>query len=195
MAGNSCLGNVDLICCIWTVANWHYCIWRFSEKRYKDQKIDHLPKNKARYRVGILMMYIGEFLLTRATCWRVYVDDILSCLSQMCQISTMMKWTNQTINYVYPTGQRKGQQYTFLKELTEYDASKQSITFQVPRPNYPAMIFFGTTVWTLSGQGRLTFAGSSGVLLCQMSTWKFCAKILNVSTARSHCCPLPTQLV
>ncbi|PSN67483.1 hypothetical protein BS50DRAFT_392902 [Corynespora cassiicola Philippines] len=63
----------------------------------------------------------------------------------------------RTFEYAYPDGKNKGQEYTFSEELTEYDASKYSMTFRVRRPDYPDMIAFGTTVLDSLGPKKTRF--------------------------------------
>lgn len=61
-------------------------------------------------------------------------------------------------DYVYPAGKNKGQQDTFSEELTEYGASKHSMTFRVRRPDYPPdRIAFGTTVLDPLGPDKTRF--------------------------------------
>ncbi|KAL3441558.1 hypothetical protein BJX65DRAFT_313733 [Aspergillus insuetus] len=62
-----------------------------------------------------------------------------------------------TFNYIYPAGKKKGQEYTFSEELTEYDASRHSMTFQVRQPDYPNMTAFGTTVLDFLGPNKTRF--------------------------------------
>ncbi|RAQ57705.1 hypothetical protein COH20_004096 [Aspergillus flavus] len=61
------------------------------------------------------------------------------------------------LNYVYPAGKKKGQEYTFSEELTAYDDSKHSMIFRVRRSDYPDMIAFGTTVLDSLGPNKTRF--------------------------------------
>ncbi|CAI7641837.1 unnamed protein product [Penicillium pancosmium] len=54
-------------------------------------------------------------------------------------------------------GLGSGQEYTFSEELTQYDASKHSMTFRVRRPDYPDMVAFGTTVLGSLGPNKTRF--------------------------------------
>ena len=63
----------------------------------------------------------------------------------------------RTFVYAYPGGKNKGQEYTFSEELTDCDASKHSMTFQVRRPDYPDMTAFGTTVLESLGPNKTRF--------------------------------------
>ncbi|RYN31955.1 hypothetical protein AA0114_g12118 [Alternaria tenuissima] len=63
----------------------------------------------------------------------------------------------RTFFYVYPSGPKKGEEYSFSEELTECDAPNYSMTFRVRRPDYPDMVAFGTTALNSLGPNKTRF--------------------------------------
>jgi hypothetical protein len=63
----------------------------------------------------------------------------------------------RTFEYEYPTGEHRGERYTFSEEMTEVDAKNHSMSFRVRRPDYPEMIAYGTTALKSLGPYKTQF--------------------------------------